>query len=424
MVEGVEVITSKELALEILDTTLLKCYLQVNDALVAVLLRFKDNCCNMEETERVLQKSQKINELVIFYKTRKLHQKALELLRSHSSNPDSPLSGHEATVKYLQELGGDNIDLILDFSTWVILNSPEDGLTIFTEDLETVENLPRTKVLEWLRKNSPELVIPYLEHLIHVWEDTNSLFHNNLLLKYKDVILESNNSDEITKRKLNKLLREEPVHYNAEVVLADGNFPSDCLFEERATLLGHGGRHKEALVIYIMILGDMEMAKKYCSVGSGSGSPEVYQELVTMLVKEADLSLLPPNVSMSSNIQLPDMETAVAILEEHWQNVDIAKIVACLPSSASLFTLAKCLDSAIESRVIARHNIQLSKALQRSTKLQLEEQRILQESVKIELTELAVCDYCQKKFTAPPAFVRTVDGRLLHYGCAKILKLI
>ena len=139
-----------------------------------------------------------------------------------------------------------------------------------------------------------------------------------------------------------------------------------------------------------------------------------------MLVKEADTSLLPANVQMSSNIQLPDMETAVSVLEEHWRDVDIAKIVASLPSSASLFTLAKCLDSAIEARVLARHNLQLSKALQRSTKLQLEEQRILQESVKIELTELTLCDYCQKKFTAPPAFVRTVDGRLLHYGCAKI----
>lgn len=115
IVEGVISITSKKMALQIIDTTLLKCYLQTNDALVAPLLRLcpvlfgsdrltslifrlKDNCCHLEEAERVLKKSQKFTELVIFYNTRKQHRKALELLRSHSSQPDSPLSGHSRYV--------------------------------------------------------------------------------------------------------------------------------------------------------------------------------------------------------------------------------------------------------------------------------------------------------------------------------------
>ena len=34
----------------------------------------------------------------------------------------------------------------------MILSSPEDGLTIFTEDLDTVETLPRAQVLNWLLK--------------------------------------------------------------------------------------------------------------------------------------------------------------------------------------------------------------------------------------------------------------------------------
>ena len=36
---------------------------------------------------------------------------------------------------YLQNLGSDHVDLILEFSLWVIMTSPEDGLTIFTEDM-------------------------------------------------------------------------------------------------------------------------------------------------------------------------------------------------------------------------------------------------------------------------------------------------
>ena len=76
----------------------------------------------------------------------------MELLRNHSADPDSPLSGHSRTVNYLQNLGPNHIEIVLEFSLWVILSSPEDGLTIFTEDLDTVETLPRAQVLNWLLK--------------------------------------------------------------------------------------------------------------------------------------------------------------------------------------------------------------------------------------------------------------------------------
>ena len=43
---------------QIVDTTLLKCYLQTNDALVASLLRLPDNHCHLEEAEQALKKAQ------------------------------------------------------------------------------------------------------------------------------------------------------------------------------------------------------------------------------------------------------------------------------------------------------------------------------------------------------------------------------
>ena len=298
MVEGVIVISKRSQALQIIDTTLLKCYLQTNDALVAPLLRLRDNCCHPQEAERVLKKSQKFTELVIFYNTTGLHRKALELLRSHSTDPDSPLAGHSRTLTYLQNLGPDHVELILEFSLWVIMTSPEDGLTIFTEDMDTVECLPRGKVLDWLLRNARELVIPYLEHLILVWGETSPLFHNSLVLQYKDLILESNHTDSVTVRKLRGLLCTEPSYYSGEQVLP--KFPSDCLFEERAILLGRGGRHREALIIYINILGDLDMARQYCARERSAGRSEVYQHLVELLVSPVDASQLPGGVRFLS----------------------------------------------------------------------------------------------------------------------------
>ena len=49
--------------------------LQTNDALVAPLLRLKDNNCHVEESERVLKKKEKFSELIILYERKGLHQK-------------------------------------------------------------------------------------------------------------------------------------------------------------------------------------------------------------------------------------------------------------------------------------------------------------------------------------------------------------
>jgi hypothetical protein len=97
IVEGTATITSKKQLSQIIDTSLLKCYihvsallllvsslisllLQTNDALVAPLLRLKDNNCHIEESERVLKKHQKYSELIILYEKKGQHRKGFLLL--------------------------------------------------------------------------------------------------------------------------------------------------------------------------------------------------------------------------------------------------------------------------------------------------------------------------------------------------------
>lgn len=55
---------------------------------------------------------------------------------------------------------------------------------IFTEDLTEVETLPRHKVLNFLKEGFKELAIPYLEHIIYVWDDKGPEFHNVLIQLY------------------------------------------------------------------------------------------------------------------------------------------------------------------------------------------------------------------------------------------------
>lgn len=54
--------------LSIIDTTLLKCYLETNDSFVASLIRL--NNCHLEESEKILKSYKKFGELIILYQTK------------------------------------------------------------------------------------------------------------------------------------------------------------------------------------------------------------------------------------------------------------------------------------------------------------------------------------------------------------------
>jgi hypothetical protein len=149
-----------------------------------------------------------------------------------------------------------------------------------------VEALPRGQVLDFLLRSARGLVVPYLEHLVLVWGERGALFHNSLLLQYKDTILESGLRDEAARGKLGRLLARQPVHYTADQVL--GQFPTDCLYPERAVLLGRAGRPREALAIYVHVLGDLESARAYCA-----GTRGAWQHLVELLVRPPDPATVP-----------------------------------------------------------------------------------------------------------------------------------
>ncbi|XP_069116960.1 vam6/Vps39-like protein isoform X1 [Argopecten irradians] len=253
--EGNKTIKSKRQLSQIIDTTLLKCYLQTNDALVAPLLRIKDNNCHVEESEKILKRKEKFSELIILYEKKGLHQKALNLLMNQAARPSSPLKGHDRTVQYLQQLGQDHLDLIFEYAEWVLKQHPEDGLKIFTEDLTEVDSLPREKVFKYLEKTAKDLAIPYLEHVIVECDDHNPDFHNALAQLLRDKVQtlmadyiqslpeghlpskagqEQGELGEYRRKLINFLQMSHD--YVPERLLT--RFPLDSFYEERAILLG------------------------------------------------------------------------------------------------------------------------------------------------------------------------------------------
>lgn len=415
---------------QIIDTTLLKCYLQTNDALVAPLLRLKENNCHVEESERVLMRNKKYNELVILYQTKGLHKKALDLLLRQAQKSSGPLKGHQRTVQYLQHLGHEHLKLIFDFSVWVLKSHPDDGLKIFTEDLPEVEGLPRDKVLAHIEQSAKQLTIRYLEHIIFIWNESKPEFHNKLINCYRERVhllmreyldslpegdepvppgSEPGELGELRGRLL--FLLETSKHYQAQHLLT--HFP-ESFFHERALLLGRVGRHEEALAIYIHVLHDAKLAEEYCQRNYNEGrdgSKDVFVSLLRMYLE-------PPDINGKEG--KPNISVALNLLQEHRQKIATAKALELLPASIEVREVYTFLLSVLEDKEKKRKNCQVLKSLLFAEHLQVQEQRMHYQAHKIFLTDERACQVCHKKI-GNSAFAYYPTGEILHYYCCKNL---
>ncbi|KAG2457493.1 VPS39 protein, partial [Polypterus senegalus] len=355
---------------------------QTNVALVAPLLRLENNHCHIEESEYVLKKAHKYSELIILYEKKGLHQKALQVLLDQSTKANSPLKGHERTVQYLQRLGSENLGIIFEFAPWVLKTCPEDGLKIFTDDLTEVESLPRYNVLSFLKDGFKDLAIPYLEHIILVWEEEGSEFHNCLIQLYLEKVqtlmkeyLNSLPEDEIPvaagqeegelgefRTKLLNFL-EISTNYEPDRLISD--FPFDGLLEERALLLGRMRKHEQALFIYVHILKDIKMAEEYCHKQYDrltDGSKDVYLSLLRMYLSPPDVHCLGP-IKMEVSEPQANLQAALQVLELHHSKLNTTKAIDLLPANTQIHEIRVFLESVLEENARKRRYNQVLKSL-------------------------------------------------------------
>ncbi|NXX88548.1 VPS39 protein, partial [Centropus bengalensis] len=437
LMEGTPTIKSKKKLLQIIDTTLLKCYLHTNVALVAPLLRLENNHCHIEESEHVLKKAHKYSELIILYEKKGLHEKALQVLVDQSKKANSPLKGHERTVQYLQHLGTENLHLVFSYSVWVLRDFPEDGLKIFTEDLPEVEALPRDKVLSFLMENFKSLTIPYLEHIIHVWEETGAEFHNCLIQLYCEKVQglmkeylrsfpadktpvpageEGGNLGDYRKKLL--LFLEKSSWYEPSRLISD--FPFDGLLEERALLLGRMGKHEQALFIYVHILKDTNMAENYCHKHydrNKDGNKDVYLSLLRMYLSPPSVHCLGP-IKMEVLEPQANLQAALQVLELHHSKLDTTKAINLLPANTQISEIRIFLEKVLEENAQKKRFNQVLKNLLHAEFLRVQEERILHQQVKCIITEEKVCTVCKKKI-GNSAFARYPNAIVVHYFCSK-----
>jgi tetratricopeptide (TPR) repeat protein len=418
---------------QIVDTTLLKCYLQINDALVASLLRLPSNHCHLEEAEKVLKRHHKYSELMILYKCRSLHRKALQLLRKQSQRNDSYVSDpHVRTKEYLQHLGKEHVELIFEYAEWVLREHPDEGLKVFIEDSPETESLPRNVVLEYLERIDSSFTIPYLEHIIYEWKDTDHLLHDTLANKYREkirLLMEERRSsvDENQSHRIKagdepgKLgeLRRKLIHflhfsefYTAEKLAFF--LLNDDLWEERAIVLSKMGNHQEALAIYVYVLKDNLKAEQYCERvydKSSVSAKDVFLILLRLYLNSIDSAriadlTLPDESRVSSptlNESKPELDRnnldlALGLINRHPLQLDPVAILKELPCHIPVQQVGRFLTIVLASMTADKHEAQIRRSLLLTQHLLVQKQKFsIFNCNKVQIDEFTLCTHCGKK---------------------------
>eukprot|EP00040_Diaphanoeca_grandis_P029545 m.173140 g.173140 ORF g.173140 m.173140 type:complete len:903 (-) comp31717_c4_seq1:125-2833(-) len=407
-----------------IDTTLLKCYLKTNPALVGSLLRVQ-NFCDVAESEVLLKEHERFQELVSLYNNRGLHRKALELLYDHGQRKGK-LSGHFNTMIYLQRLGPDHFDLILEFSKWVLKMDAEDGYSIFaSDDYPEIAKLPHDKVLEHLQKHGPSLVVRYLEHVIDSYKSDNPALHNKLLQLYLERVVNpmqqylrglsgtrptapgSEPGDLGLSRK--KLLRflDTSMHYTPQKMISTF-LQIEGLYEERAILLGRIGRHDQALSIYAHKLKDPEKAEEYCQKQyelDSEGSKDVFHKLLEIYLK--------PKEGAKENVP-----AALAVLRRHYDQIDTEIAMQLLPLTTKVSDIHSFLASVMRNRFAARRQGLVLMNLLKAERLQVNTEYLSFRSKRTTIEEDRLCTVCRKPIRTS-AFYLHPTGIVVHLNCAE-----
>ncbi|KAI9202891.1 vacuolar sorting protein 39 domain 2-domain-containing protein [Polychytrium aggregatum] len=407
--------------MQLVDTTLLKVYLAINDGMVGPLMNVT-NSCDVEITETLLRDAKKLKALLDFYRSRGMHQRAMEYLTAEiqSDDPQVKLRMCSELVEYLQRIKFDQLDLILEYSLLVIQNAPALVASIFVDRFDEVTLAQASKILIHLDHHSPESSLPFLKHIVTDMDMRSKDLHNRLALGYfnqlallrkraadqenHDQTLAASESNECEKDLVEFL--EKSDLYAPELILR--RIPDDDFFEERAILFRKLKRYPEVLKIYVEKLKKYSAAEAFCEKYYNSHdehSREVFHHLMMLYI------------GLTSRGEM-DMEDVVQYVKKYAPYLHVEEVLKVLPESLNLAEMMGYFSKALQSVYEACHASQIVKNVHLADRLQIQEQLSYYQSGKVYIDDDKMCQSCLKKISGS-VFARYPDGLVVHVYCAR-----
>ncbi|KAJ3444078.1 cnh domain containing [Anaeramoeba flamelloides] len=438
----------QENLLKVIDNTIVKAYIQTNYQLVKHFLKLP-NSCDLEECEKLLQENGFDDEVIFLYQSKGKHAKALKTI-SKKANETSNI---DELFEYLKILDENDLDLIFKYAHDIYKYDSLKCFNIFLNDNELqknvkvnkkkkkkIRNLPRDKVKNFLEKNIPDLLIPYLEYIIYEYKDNTPDFNNHLLMLYfqqygklKTQIQNETDKGNLKrfvetqneiKMKMNQFIKLTN-DYQAEKMLSI--FPEDDLFEERAIFLNRVKQHELALDIYINKLNNIESAEKYCTENyqSDGDTKDIYIIFLHQLI----LQLNKKNNNNSSIIinkdennfnenedQLLKMQLIINLMKKYYLKIDPLKIIPIIPKEFPISNLFDYFNLIIKNILKIKRRTVIQKNLHKSDFLNLSFKNSKKGSKSLMIDENTLCQVCGKRI-GNSIIGKYPNGVVAHLSC-------
>ncbi|KAG7089926.1 hypothetical protein E1B28_011558 [Marasmius oreades] len=387
---------------QIVDTALFKSYLMVRPSLAGSLFRIA-NWCEVEEVEGILRERQMFHELRDLYHQKKMHRKALDLLRQLGEKEQDMETRLDASIQYLRKLGPEYLDQIFESSHWLFQQDSSMALEVFkSEDVE----LPRRAVADYLENVDPNLCARYLEYLIHEREEVSPEFHDRIAELYsKMTIAARKRGDEGSRKELyDKLLKFINTTHLYQVDRLYGLLSSEDLYEARAILLGRLGRHDQALELYVYRLREYFKAEEYCKRHYKANSPtsNVFLTLLRIYLR--------PTVKTNVNLLQPALE----LISRHSPRLDTIEALQLLPQLVTIQELRTFLIDGLRIPVFDAH---MMRSVSKARNDQLSRSLIALQARRVKVTDSRICPQCSKRIGNSVIAVHSPRGEVTHHYC-------
>ncbi|EXJ85356.1 6-phosphofructo-2-kinase/fructose-2,6-bisphosphatase [Capronia coronata CBS 617.96] len=418
------------------DTTLFRAHMYATPSLAGSLFRIP-NFCDPEVVMARLEETERYNDLIEFLYGKRLHRQALERLRKFgqaekTEDIDPELHGPQRTVLYLQNLGPELIDMILEFARWPLETDPELAMEIFIGDTENAESLPRRRVLNFLESIDKDLAQRYLEHVIDEWNDLTPDLHQHLLALYLERLKDParENPEEVLDKFLT-LLRTSDQYSPAKIL---DLLPRDdpLFYEARAVVFSKMGNHKQALEIYVFKLHDPAKAEDYCNqvhleetLRNNSKAPsrrkstsDPVDERPSIYHILLNLYLNPPKGEKAL------WDPAIGLMARHGPRLPASSTLELIPEGLTVRDLEFYFRGRIRNANSTMNDSMVTAALRKVEAVRVQAALLLGDGAptggrgrKVRIDEDRVCGVCYKRLGGSVISVFP-DNSVVHLGCA------
>ncbi|KAF9532490.1 hypothetical protein CPB83DRAFT_846876 [Crepidotus variabilis] len=387
---------------QIVDTALYKAYLINRPVLLGSLCRVA-NWCEVSEVEDDLRARKKYGELRDLYHGKKMHSKALDLLKElaeQEADVDDKLS---PSIQYLQKLGPEYIDQVFRYATWIFECDSNMAFQIFTsEDVE----LPRKSVADYLQGIDPKVCAKFLEFIIHEKQEELPEYHDRLAELYLNMTLsakkhdDSNGQQEAYTKLLSFISTDDKIDIDRLYALSSRT----DLHEARAILLGRRGRHDQAIDTYVNQLHDYTKAEEYCKrvYKADSDTSGVFLTLLRIYLR--------PTEPGSTNLLQP----ALDLISRHSPRLDSVEVLELLPPLVTMDSIRPFLADALCTPVF---DTQVVRNISKARNDHMSRKLMALQMKRVKVTDSRICPQCHKRLGNSVIAVHVPRGEVTHYNC-------